>query len=263
MRSPACRHTLKAVLAGVALLALSPVAAAQGTAPPLEHHAHHTPHHRHPSHRVVRHHHIGHLSTGHVPTGHISTGHIPTGHVQPRQVPPPPAPPLVPVPPPPPPPADKGTSTGLKLPRFASLRADDVNMRSGPGERYPILWLYHRRGLPVEIVREFDVWRLVVDADNVEGWVHQATLVGTRTFVVTASGPARAGSASGGDGTLLLDDPQEGAATVAILRPGVVGRLRDCPSGSGWCRVVTHAYGGWLRRSAIFGLLPGEAIAPP
>ncbi|WP_428394737.1 SH3 domain-containing protein [Lichenicoccus sp.] len=250
MRSPACRHMLKAGFAGVALLGFCTVAAAQGTPPHPQHHAHHAQAHRRPTHRIVRHHH--------------------NLHGRARPVPPKPAPPPKPLPvpvplpvPTPPPPADKGTSTGLKLPRFASLRADDVNMRSGPGERYPILWLYHRRGLPVEILREFDVWRLVVDADGVKGWVHQATLVGTRTFVVTASGPARAGLAASGNGTLLLDDPQAGAAIVAILRPGVVGRLRDCPSGSGWCRVVTHAYSGWLRRSAIFGLLPGEAIAPP
>lgn len=78
----------------------------------------------------------------------------------------------------------KGSNTGLPLPRFAALRADDVNMRAGPGQRYPIQWVYHRRGLPVQIEREFDVWRLVEDSDGVKGWVHQATLIGSRDFVV-------------------------------------------------------------------------------
>lgn len=81
-------------------------------------------------------------------------------------------------------PQDKGSNTGLPLPRFASLRADKVNMRAGPGERYPILWVYHRRGMPVQIEREFDVWRLVEDSDGVKGWVHQATLAGARDFVI-------------------------------------------------------------------------------
>ena len=260
MRLPACRMVPKAAFAGAALLALCTVAAAAqstapSTAPHAEHHEHHPhhDHHRHPSHRAVHHHYAARVRARPLP-------HKPAPPPVPVPVP---GPAPAPVPPPVPPPADKGTSTGLPLPRFASLRADDVNMRSGPGERYPILWLYRRRGLPVEILREFDVWRLVVDADGVKGWVHQATLVGTRTFVVTASGPARANSPASGDGTVLLDDPHEGAAIVAILRPGVVGRLRDCPSGSDWCRVVTHAYSGWLRRSAIFGLLPHEVIAPP
>src|SRR5581483_8166931 len=51
--------------------------------------------------------------------------------------------------------------TGLPLPRFAALRSDDVNLRAGPGTRYPIEWVYKRRDLPMEIEREFEVWRLV------------------------------------------------------------------------------------------------------
>ena len=65
---------------------------------------------------------------------------------------------------------DKGSVTGLPLPRFVSLRTDEVNLRTGPGMQYPIEWLYKRRGLPVEVEREFDVWRLVVDPDGVKGW---------------------------------------------------------------------------------------------
>ena len=135
-------------------------------------------------------------------------------------------------------------------------------MRSGPGTRYPILWLYKRRDLPVRIEREFDVWRLVEDEDGVKGWVHQATLVGTRTFVVTEQA-ADTGLAGRGPGAALRDDPRDDAAIVAILRPGVIGRLRACPARSSWCRVTTHSYSGWLQRSAIFGLLPDEVITPP
>ena len=53
-------------------------------------------------------------------------------------------------------------------------------MRLGPGTRYRIDWVYKRRDLPVEIEREFDVWRWVRDADGIQGWVHQATLMGRR-----------------------------------------------------------------------------------
>ena len=215
----------------------------------------HTQHPRHAHHHArIGHHHPG----------------RPGAHAHPPAAPAVPVP--IPAPPPtqaapPPPAANKGSNTGLPLPRFAALRADDVNMRSGPGTRYPILWLYKRRDLPVEIEREFDVWRLVEDSDGVKGWVHQATLVGTRSFVVTAAGDpgaaADTGTADHGAGTLLRDDPRDDAGVVAILRPGVIGRLRACPAGSAWCRVSTHTYSGWLQRSAIFGLLPNEAITPP
>ena len=170
-----------------------------------------------------------------------------------------------------PPPPPKGTNTGLPLPRFAALRADVVNMRSGPGTRYPIQWVYKRRDLPVEIEREFDVWRLIEDSDGVKGWVHQATLVGSRSFVVVAAiaQPASETVTASAENSLaarnqvLRSEPKPDGAVVAILKPGVIGRIRTCPAGSDWCRVSLKAYSGWLLRSAFWGLLPGETILPP
>ncbi len=145
---------------------------------------------------------------------------------------------------------EKPEGTAPKLPRFASLRSDEVNMRAGPGARYRIDWIYRRRDLPVEIEREFDVWRWVSDADGVHGWVHQATLMGRRSFIVQKS-----------DAT-LRSDANDSASAVAILKPGVVGRIRSCEAGSDWCNVSTGSYRGYLRRSQFWGLLPGETIAP-
>ena len=156
--------------------------------------------------------------------------------------PPPAAPPTVSTEPP------KGTNTGLPLPRFASLKTDDVNLRSGPGTRYPIEWVYKRRDLPVEIEREFEVWRLVADSDGVKGWVHQATLTGRRSFVVI-----------GGE-QVMRSNPDDKAAPVARLQPGVIGRLRACDAKSDWCQVQVSDYRGWLRRNAFWGALPGEVV---
>lgn len=153
-------------------------------------------------------------------------------------------------PPPPPPDPHKGTSTGLPLPRFAALRADEVNLRAGPGMRYPIEWVYKRRYLPVEIEREFDAWRLVAMPDGTRGWVNAATLIGRRTFDVEHR-----------EATLRAR-PQATAAAVAILQPGVIGRIRSCVAGSTWCRVQVGNYGGYLQRDEIWGTLPQEVVAP-
>lgn len=163
------------------------------------------------------------------------------------------APPAAPPAPPPPKPSEadtsKGSATSLPLPRFVALRSDDVNLRAGPGTRYPIDWVYKRRDLPVEILREFEVWRLVQDADGVKGWVHQATLTGRRSFIVT-----------GGEATLRRD-PQDSATAVAVLKPGVVGHLRSCQAGSDWCQMQVGDYRGYLKRSQFWGTLPGETVA--
>jgi SH3-like domain-containing protein len=143
---------------------------------------------------------------------------------------------------------DRGTVTGLPLPRWAALRSDEVNLRVGPGMRYPIEWQYHRRNLPVKILRELDVWRLIEDEDGIKGWVHQATLVGHRSFVVKGA-PA-----------VLRRAPRDDAAPVARLEPGVVGRIRACAAGATWCEVQVGDYRGFLRRDQFFGSFPGEAV---
>ena len=152
---------------------------------------------------------------------------------------------------PPPVPADVGTNTGLHLPRFAALKSDDVNMRSGPGERYPVLWQYKRRDLPVKIEREFDVWRLVEDMDGIKGWVHQATLTGRRGFVVT-----------GTTDVTLRAQAADTADAVAVLKPGVIGRIRTCDATGAWCQVQVQSYQGFLKRTAFWGVMDGEAVAP-
>lgn len=146
------------------------------------------------------------------------------------------------------PPETKGTVTGLPLPRWASLRADEVNMRVGPGMRFPIEWQYRRRDLPVQILREVEVWRLVRDQDGVKGWVHQATLIGRRGFVVKVAEAVMHSSAS------------ETAAPVARLKEGVVGRIRGCAAGAAWCEVQVGDYRGWVLRDQIYGTDPGEAV---
>jgi SH3-like domain-containing protein len=146
--------------------------------------------------------------------------------------------------------AEPSDGTQPKLPRFASLRSDDVNMRVGPGTRYRIDWVYKRRDLPVEIEREYDVWRWVRDPDGIHGWVHQATLMGRRSFIV-----------QGADATLRAE-PADTAGAVAILRVGVIGRIRSCEAASDWCNVQSGSYRGFLRREQFWGLLPSETVTP-
>lgn len=141
-----------------------------------------------------------------------------------------------------------GSVTGLPLPRFAALRANKVNMRVGPGLRYPIKWVYQRRNMPVEIEREFYAWRYVRDSDGIEGWMHGATLVGHHTFIVI------------GHQRPLRQSANPHAPIIARLNPGVVGTVRHCAAGGAQCEVRVAGYTGWLDRHSFWGARPGEAI---
>jgi SH3-like domain-containing protein len=132
------------------------------------------------------------------------------------------------------------------LPRFVSLRASEVNLRTGPGIRYPIEWVFKRRDLPVEVVDEFESWRRIRDWEGTLGWVHQSMLRGRRTALVT------------GEPRVLRRAPEDTAPPVARVEPGVIGELEGCePS---WCRVAAGGFEGWLRREEFFGVYPNEAL---
>jgi len=140
--------------------------------------------------------------------------------------------------------------SGYPLPRFVSLKSDRVFMRVGPGIRYPVVWVYERKGLPLEIVRESEDWRNVRDPSGVKGWMHKAMLSGgPRTAIVI--GETR---------QPLLRRPDAGADPIAEVEPGVIIKLLQCPTDGFHCRVEADRFQGWLARSAIWGIYPGEFI---
>lgn len=147
--------------------------------------------------------------------------------------------------------ADPNTSpvhrgSGLPIPRFASLRSDEVNVRTGPGTRYPVDWVFKRKGMPVEIVAEYENWRKIRDWQGASGWVHQSLLTGKRSFIV----PAKVAS--------LHRTPARSADVVAKLEPEVMGEIQSC-SGE-WCRVKVSGMSGWLERSDLWGVYRSEPI---
>ena len=74
--------------------------------------------------------------------------------------------------------------SGLPIPRFATLKSDEVNVRTGPGSRYPIDWVFKRKGMPVEIVAEYENFRKIRDWQGASGWVYQGLLTGKRSFII-------------------------------------------------------------------------------
>lgn len=143
-----------------------------------------------------------------------------------------------------------GSVTKLPVPRFVSLRSDKVNVRAGPGFQYPVNWVYQRKGLPVEIIGEFDVWRQILAPDGGTGWVHEATIRATRGFYVTANEAA------------LRNAPSSNAGIVAYLENGVSGTLLHCSADSQYCKVATKYESGYLARSDFWGAFSGEVVTP-
>ena len=136
--------------------------------------------------------------------------------------------------------------TAQKLPRFVSLRSDQVNLRVGPGENYPIQWVLTRKEMPVEITKEFENWRMIRDWQGTEGWVHERMLTGKRAVVI-----------KGGIRTLHRQ-PDVAAPPVARAEPGVIAKLLECRAD--WCRVDAADHTGWVQRGDLWGVYPGEVV---
>jgi len=146
----------------------------------------------------------------------------------------------------------QAAETKLPIPRFVSLKSDEVNLRTGPGTRYPIEWVVTKKGLPVEVIAEFDTWRRVRDWEGIEGWVQQALPTGRRSLVVT-----------GKDEPPIYNEANEGSGLLAKAEPGVIGALLRCPVGGGqadWCYVDLKGYRGWMRRASFWGAYPDEKV---
>jgi SH3-like domain-containing protein len=138
------------------------------------------------------------------------------------------------------------SATGLPIPRFVSLKTNEVNMRTGPGTRYPIDWVLTRKGLPVEIIAEYDIWRRIRDPEGDEGWVHKSALSGRRSAIVTE----QIGN---------LHESEEATSPIfAKLEIGAQGLVVSCNVAS--CRLKFDDADGYLLKTNLWGVYLTEII---
>ena len=142
--------------------------------------------------------------------------------------------------------------TDLPLPRFVSLAVDKANMRTGPGRKYPIKWVYKRKYMPVEIVQEFEHWRKIKDLDGEQGWVHKSLLSGRRTALVVSA----AGNAD--EAKVLRAKAEIDSKIIAKLEIGVTADILRCEGE--FCKVTIGGYSGWLQRKFIYGIYEDEEL---
>lgn len=140
---------------------------------------------------------------------------------------------------------DDGTS-GLPVPRFVSLKAGKAYVRSGPGDRYPVLWVYVRARLPLEVLKEYEIWRQVRDESGSIGWINKSLLQSERTALVTRGVRT------------LYSRADLASPPVWRIEAGTLVGLTLCEGE--WCRVARDGKGGYILRSQLWGTYRGERI---
>lgn len=144
-----------------------------------------------------------------------------------------------------------GQAQELSVPRFVSFRRSEINMRTGPAERYPIKFVYKVQNYPVEVIEEYELWRRIREVDGTVGWVHRRMLSGVRYVIVTQNGT-------------LYKKPDIQSTKVAHIQKGSLAKLEECPPRQLFCQVSFSVddkkYKGWMERKLFYGIYPHETI---
>lgn len=137
-------------------------------------------------------------------------------------------------------------SEELPVPRFVTIKSETANIRTGPGKRYPIKWEITRKGIPVEVISEFEQWRKIRDFQGEEGWIFQTMLSGARAIVVQSKPQ------------ILRKSDSASSRPIAKLDVGVIAKLKSCTKE--WCNIEKDELEGWLPRASVWGVYPNESL---
>ena len=136
------------------------------------------------------------------------------------------------------------TPSGYCVPRYLSLKRAEVFGRKGPGKDYPTVFVYHARGLPVQVVDETTDWRRICDPDGGAVWVHRSMVDGRRTVMALGAQPIA-----------MRREPKIAAPAAGLLNARALAQLSRCDGG--WCKVSAGGVTGWVGAAQVWGAADG------
>ncbi len=125
-----------------------------------------------------------------------------------------------------------------------SIEGNDVNMRSGPGTKYKVMWELGN-GFPLIVLKQSGQWYRVRDFEGTIGWVHKDVVNRTPHMIVKVHKKSKKRiNVRSGPGTKYR--------IVAKAYYGVV--FTTLQQKNGWVK-VQHEKGvtGWIKRSLLWG----------
>ena len=124
-------------------------------------------------------------------------------------------------------------------PKYVSLKKNKVFSRWNASFEAPIRYVYHKKGLPVLIIRKKDNWRRVRDIYGDESWIHRSMISNKKTFINRKE-------------QNLIKYVENKNSIIAITNSGVVGRILKC--NENYCKVKIKGFKGWLKKEFLWGI---------
>jgi SH3-like domain-containing protein len=133
----------------------------------------------------------------------------------------------------------------LPLPRFATIKSNEVNARRGPGTHFPVEWVFVKKAEPVEIFAEYEQWRQIRDINDEGGWIHARALAGRRSVVII-----------GDEAIDLRKTEHPDSRIIAKLSLNLRCALNKCIKE--YCKIKCENSQGWVNKKNIWGAYPTE-----
>ena len=143
-----------------------------------------------------------------------------------------------------------GQVTGYKIPRFVSLKSDDINLRIGSSTNYPIILKYVTKNMPVEITDEYERWRKIRDKEGNEGWIYGDLLKGDRFAIIIKNNKSNIYVFSKPDGVPIGEIGKLNIVTIKVC-------LKK------WCKIKFDSHKGWVNKKNLWGIYKNETINVP
>jgi SH3-like domain-containing protein len=122
--------------------------------------------------------------------------------------------------------------------RFISLRADEVNMRTGPSTNNPLKFTYYVKSMPMEVLDEYQGWYKVRDFEGDQGWINKNLISRRQTVILTAE-------------EIMFKKRNTTSKPILRIEEKVVARVRRCVEG--WCKLSIQGYEGWVEKANLWG----------
>ena len=134
-----------------------------------------------------------------------------------------------------------GVETGLKLPRYVSLKSDESNLRVGPSKNYPIILVYSVANFPIKIIDEFEDWRKIIDFQDNIGWVHRSLIKAERNGIVISESEKK----------VIVFNSIE-SKKIGEIEKGSIVLISKCKVDK--CKISNDNYSGWIKKKYIWGI---------
>lgn len=134
--------------------------------------------------------------------------------------------------------------TSTVFAEMLSVKGDNINIRSGPGLKYPAKWEYSS-GFPVKVIEKKGSWIKIRDFESDTGWIHRSLLVDKPRMIIKANRKID-------KNVNIRSEPTTKAKIIGKAYYGVVfATLERKP---GWIK-VEHDSGlvGWISSSLLWG----------